>query len=60
MQYRIEFALRQALEARENADGCVDTSTRNEWLKAAALWDAIVRQYQLLVKIGEKANFGPP
>jgi len=52
---RIEYARRQALDAYERANACVDTASRDEWLKAAALWEAIGRQYELLLKVQQSA-----
>ena len=42
---RIEYARRQALDAYERAAECVDNASRDEWLKAAGLWEALARQY---------------
>jgi hypothetical protein len=41
---RIESARRQALDAYRRAHACIDTRTRDEWLKAAAWWEELVRE----------------
>lgn len=48
---RIEYARRQALDAYARANECMDNRQRDEWIKTAALWEAIARQYELLLKI---------
>ena len=55
MLQRIEYARRQALEARENAAACLDNRIREEWEKAAALWEMIAAQYELLRGFEESA-----
>jgi len=55
MLQRIEYARRQALEARKKASECIDNRTRAEWEKAADMWEQIVEQYELLRGIGETA-----
>ena len=57
MSYQtIEYAVGQALSAREEAAACADEKGRQEWLKAAALWEALARQYELVLKITEHGN----
>lgn len=53
MQQRIEYARRQALEARAKAGECIDTKARAEWIKAARMWEVLIEQYELLRRIGE-------
>src|SRR5579864_1513774 len=55
---RIEFARQQALDAYTRANECMDTRQRDEWLKTAALWEAICRQYEMLLKVNEAAMVG--
>ena len=50
---RIEYARRQALDAYERAAECIDNASRDEWLKAAGLWEALARQYELLLNVSE-------
>jgi len=52
----IEYAVGQALSAREEAAACTDDNGRQEWLKAAALWEALARQYEIVLKINEHRN----
>jgi len=52
---RIEYARRQALDAYQRANECMDTRHRDEWLKTAALWEAIGRQYETLLKVDQEA-----
>ena len=49
--HRIEFARREALDAYQKSIECIDNATRDEWLKAAKMWDDIVAQYEKLLKI---------
>jgi len=37
------------LDAYARAAECMDTHTRDEWLKVAALWETLGRQYELLL-----------
>ena len=53
---KIEYAVEQALSAREQAAACTDDRGRKEWLKAAALWEALARQYEIVLKITEQRN----
>lgn len=46
---RIEYARRQSLDARQKAAECIDNRTRDEWLKAAEMWDALAVQYERLL-----------
>lgn len=48
---RIEYARRQALDAYARANECIDNRQRDEWIKAAVLWEAIARQYELLLGV---------
>ena len=50
---RIEYARRQALGAYERASECIDTRMRNEWLKAADMWEELAAQYERLLKMSE-------
>ena len=47
---RIEYARRQALDAYEQAARCMDNRMRDEWLKAAHLWEQLADQYTWLLK----------
>jgi hypothetical protein len=49
--HRIELARREALDAYQRSLECIDNSTREEWLKAAKMWDAIAAQYEKLLNI---------
>ena len=53
---RIVYARRQALEAYNRAAKCVDNRERDEWLKAAALWEALGRQYEILLDVTVPAS----
>jgi len=53
---RIEYARREALTAREKAQECIDTLSRDAWEKAAQMWDQIIEQYELLMNITGKAD----
>ena len=53
---KIEYAVGQALSAREKAAACTDEKARQELLKAAALWEALARQYEIVLKITEHRN----
>jgi len=48
---RIVYARRQALDAYQRANECVDNRERDEWLKAAAMWEALARQYEVLLNL---------
>jgi hypothetical protein len=48
MHDNIAHAVRQALEARQRAQACIDTNTRDEWLRVAAMWDGLVDGYKEL------------
>ncbi|MGH6878695.1 MAG: hypothetical protein ACREHV_15140 [Rhizomicrobium sp.] len=50
---RIEYARRQALDAYARAAECIDNRARDEWLKAAAMWEEIGHQYELFAKMSE-------
>jgi hypothetical protein len=54
--HRIEFARQQALEAYERANKAVDNRMREEWLKAGALWEEIICQYEMLLKTSESES----
>jgi len=49
--HRIEFARREALDAYQKSIECIDNATRDEWLRAAKMWDEIAAQYEKLLKI---------
>jgi hypothetical protein len=51
MLQRIEYAARQALDARQRANECTDVRAREEWMKVATMWDGLVTQYQAIMKI---------
>jgi hypothetical protein len=53
MQQRIEYARRQAADARQKAIQCTDERMQSEWGKAARMWDEIAEQCELLRSIGE-------
>lgn len=53
MLQRIEYARRQALDARERAAACIDNRSRSEWEKAAEMWERLAEQYVLLRDIAE-------
>jgi len=48
MEERIGQAARRALEARERAQNCMDSAARAEWLKLAAFWEALAKEYSAL------------
>jgi len=48
MLQRIEYARRQALNARERAAACMDNNARDEWETAARMWEELAEQYELL------------
>ncbi|HEX3429597.1 MAG TPA: hypothetical protein VHT03_01820 [Rhizomicrobium sp.] len=48
------------MDAYERAAECIDNGIRDEWLKAAALWEAIGRQYELLLKVSERTHGSGP
>jgi hypothetical protein len=49
MLERIDYAIRQAADARNRAAVCPDTRTREEWLRAAGMWEQLARQYQTIL-----------
>ena len=53
---RIVYARRQALDAYQRASECVDNHERDEWLKAATLWEALARQYEILLNVTVPAS----
>jgi hypothetical protein len=55
MLQKIEYARRQILDAHEHAEACLDNRIRDEWLKAAGMWEQVAAQYELLLKISEAA-----
>lgn len=56
MQQRIEYARRQAADARQKAIQCADERTRSEWEKAARMWEQIAGQCELLLTIDEPVD----
>jgi hypothetical protein len=44
--HSVEYAVRQALEARQKAAECIDNRSREEWLKVAGMWDELITEYQ--------------
>lgn len=44
------------MEAYERANTCMENRQRDEWLKAAALWEAIARQYEMLLRAAPDAE----
>lgn len=60
MQQRIEYAIRQSLDARQRANECSDYRTQEAWLKAAGLWTEIAEQYRVLVKLHGDINLDNP
>ena len=55
MPQKIEYAVRQAIEARRVADTMMDTHMRDEWLRVAALWDELVISYGEIQRLREGA-----
>lgn len=55
MQAKIEHAMRQALEARQKADACMDTRVREQWLHVAAMWDQFVRACEEIKQVQESS-----
>ncbi|HLY05145.1 MAG TPA: hypothetical protein VKR31_05305 [Rhizomicrobium sp.] len=53
---RIVYARRQALDAYQRANECMDNHERDEWLKAATLWEALARQYEVLLNVTVPAS----
>ena len=53
MLQRIEYARRQALDARERAAACMDNRARSEWENAAQMWEDLADQYVLSTDIAE-------
>ena len=56
LHQKIEYAVGQASSAREEAAASTDEKSRQAWLKAAALWEALARQYEIVLKITEYRN----
>jgi hypothetical protein len=56
MLTRIDYATQQAAEARRRATECTDARTREEWQRAAGMWDQLAKQYQLLLRMSEQAK----
>lgn len=54
MQREIEQAMRQALDARAQADACVDTGMREEWLHVARMWDDLIQAYEEHQQLAER------
>lgn len=50
MPERINYARRQAVDAYQRASEEMDNRLREEWLKAARLWEQIIEQYEWLLK----------
>lgn len=46
MQNRIQEALRQAVESRENALMAGDSRLKAEWLQVAEMWEAVATAYR--------------
>lgn len=55
VQSRIDYARRQALEARDKAHHSLNNSARSEWEKAAQMWEQLIVQYELLRSMEENA-----
>ena len=56
MQQRIEHAIRQALEARQKADACIDTHAREQWLQVATMWEEFAGTCERLQKVRDAAT----
>jgi len=52
--------MRQAVLARERAESCLDTNTRNEWLRIAVLWDELCKNYEEFQKVRDRALSAEP
>lgn len=50
MPERINYARQQAVDAYQRASDEMDNRVREEWLKAARLWEQIIEQYEWLLK----------
>jgi hypothetical protein len=46
MLQKIEYARREALEAYRMAAESIDSRSREDWLKVAALWEELAGEYQ--------------
>jgi hypothetical protein len=46
MIQKIEHARRQARDAYARAEKPLDTQMREEWLRVAAMWEALATEYQ--------------
>ena len=46
----VEYARREAQNAYARAGESIDISTRDDWLSAAAMWEELAREYELLAK----------
>ena len=55
MQQKIEHAIRQALEARQQAELCMDNRVRGEWFKIAETWERIAREAEEIQRAQEAA-----
>lgn len=53
---KIEYARRQAVESYARATECLDIRVRDEWLKAAHIWEQLIEQYELLRRISGTAQ----
>jgi hypothetical protein len=47
MLRRAQYAQQEALDAYRRAAESNETETQKEWLRAAAMWEALADQYQL-------------
>jgi hypothetical protein len=56
MLQKIEFARRQSLDAHKAALHCISNNVREEWLKAARMWDELADEYERILKINTRED----
>lgn len=57
MQQKIDYAMRQSLDARQQAEACMDNHVREQWLTVARTWDDLVRACEEMRREQEAALF---